>query len=62
MIHENLKKLIDLQNNIIILTDGTELNYANKQFFNFFKFTDLQNFKKEHKNRHHHNGCPKDKK
>lgn len=48
MIHENLKKLIDLQNNIIILTDGTELNYANKQFFNFFKFTDLQNFKKEH--------------
>ncbi len=48
MIHENLKKLIDLQNNIIILTDGTELNYANKQFFNFFKFANLEDFKKEH--------------
>ncbi len=22
----------------------------------------FENFKKEHKNRHHHNGCPKDKK
>lgn len=49
MIHENLKKLIDLQNNIIILTDGKELNYANKQFFNFFKFSNLDDFKKEHK-------------
>lgn len=48
MVHENLKKLIDLQNNIIILTDGTQLNYANKQFFNFFKFSNLEDFKKEH--------------
>ena len=29
------KKLIDYQNNIIILTNGKELNYANKQFFSF---------------------------
>ncbi len=48
MIHENLKKLIDLQNNIIILTDGSELNYANKQFFNFFRYSNLKDFKKEH--------------
>ena len=49
MVHENLKKLIDLQNNIIILTDGTQLNYANKQFFNFFNFINLEDFKIEHK-------------
>ncbi len=48
MIHENLKKLTDLQNNIIILTDGSELNYANKQFFNFFRYSNLKDFKKEH--------------
>lgn len=49
MVHENLKKLIDLQSNIIILTDGSELNYANKQFIKFFKYPTLEDFKKEHK-------------
>ena len=29
------KKLVDSQTNIIILTDGKELTYANKQFFIF---------------------------
>ena len=49
MIQENLKKLIDSQTNIIILTDGKELTYANKQFFGFFnKYLDLEDFRKEH--------------
>ena len=48
MVHESLKKLIDYQNNIIILTNGKELNYANKQFFSFFKYVNLEDFKKEH--------------
>lgn len=48
MVHESLKKLIDYQNNIIILTNGKELNYANKQFFSFFKYLNLEDFKKEH--------------
>ena len=49
MVHKNLEKLIDLQNNIIILTNGEEINFDNKQFFTFFKYPQLDTFKKEHK-------------
>lgn len=49
MIHKNLEKLIDLQSNMIILTNGEEINFANKQFFTFFKYPHLDDFKKEHK-------------
>lgn len=48
MIQENLKKLIDSQNNIIILTNGRELTYANKQFFSFLGYLNLEDFRKEH--------------
>ncbi len=48
-IERNLKKLVDSQTNIIILTDGKELTYANKQFFIFFnKYLNLEDFRKEH--------------
>ncbi|MBP9491187.1 MAG: GGDEF domain-containing protein [Aliarcobacter sp.] len=48
-VHENLKKLIDLQNNIIILTNGEEISFANKQFLTFFQYPDLDTFKKDYK-------------
>lgn len=49
MIERNLKKLVDSQTNIIILTDGKELTYANKQFFSFFNgYLDLEDFREEH--------------
>ena len=49
MIHKNLEKLIDLQSNMIILTNGEEISFANKQFFTFFKYSLVDSFKKEHK-------------
>ncbi|MEA3512314.1 MAG: diguanylate cyclase [Campylobacterota bacterium] len=46
--NENLKLFIDTQDSIVILTDGEELNFANKKFFEFFGFEDLENFNKYH--------------
>ncbi len=41
-----LQKFIDLQSNIVILTDGTNIQYANKKFFGYFGFENLDTFKK----------------
>ena len=52
-VHENLRinleKFIDNQDSIVILTDGTQLNFANQKFYEFTGFKDLENFKKSHK-------------
>jgi len=44
------QKILDSQQNIIILTDGENLNNANKQFLNFFnQYKTIEEFKLEHK-------------
>ncbi|MEA2099755.1 MAG: GGDEF domain-containing protein, partial [Campylobacterota bacterium] len=43
-----LHKFIDIQNSIVILTDGVEFKFANKKFFDFFGYKDLDDFLKEH--------------
>lgn len=47
--YKNLQKLIEVQSNIIILTDGKEMLFGNKKFFNFLGFDNLSDFKKMHK-------------
>jgi len=44
----NLEKFIDTQDNIVSLTDGKEITFANRKFFDFLGFKDLESFKKEH--------------
>ena len=46
--YEKLQKFIDTQKNILILTNGKTINYANKSFFNFFGYKDIKNFKEYH--------------
>ena len=43
---KNLERFIDTQNNIVILTDGRHITFANKQFFDFFGYDNLTEFKK----------------
>lgn len=45
----NLQKFIDTQDNIVFLTDGKELQFANKKFFEFVGFENLDEFKKHNK-------------
>lgn len=46
--YQNLEKLIETQNNIVILTDGKEIKFANHKFFNFLGFKNLEKFKEKH--------------
>lgn len=43
---KNLEKFIDTQDNIVILSDGKKLLFANQEFFNFFGYENLTEFKK----------------
>ena len=45
---ENLQKIIDLQDNIVILTNGSAMSFANNSFFEFFQFNDLNHFLQTH--------------
>lgn len=47
--YKNLEKLIEAQNNIVILTNGKEIEFANQKFFNFLGFKNLIDFKEKHK-------------
>ena len=40
----NLEKFVDNQENIVILTDGKNFNFANKKMFKFSGFKDLEHF------------------
>lgn len=46
---KNLEKFIDSQSNIVILTDGKDLKFANKKFYDFLGFKDFVHFKEHHK-------------
>jgi diguanylate cyclase (GGDEF)-like protein/PAS domain S-box-containing protein len=46
--YNKLHKFIDLQENIVILSDGKELIFANKSFFRFFRFKNLEDFKEKY--------------
>lgn len=47
--YKNLEKLLDTQANIVILTNGEELKFANRKFFEFLNFENLEKFKEKHK-------------
>jgi len=46
--NSNIQQLIDTQNNIVILSNGKEINFANLKFLEFFGFKDIEAFKKHH--------------
>ena len=43
-----IKELINLQHDLIIVSDGENINDANKAFLNFFGYNSLKKFKKDH--------------
>jgi PAS domain S-box-containing protein len=43
-IQDTLEKLIDSQNNIICLSNGKEISFANKKFYEFFKCNTIKEF------------------
>lgn len=47
--HDNLKNLLDLQNNIVIVTNEKEITFANKKFFEFFGLENLDKFEEHYK-------------
>ena len=47
--YDKLYKFIDTQDNIVILTTGKNIEFANKKFFHFLGFKDLSEYKTTHK-------------
>jgi len=45
---KRLERFIDTQDNIVILTDGEKLNFANKRLFTFLGFKDFDSFIQKH--------------
>ncbi len=45
---EKLRAIMDLQDDIILATDGENLEYINKAFFDFSNYKDYEDFKKFH--------------
>lgn len=45
---QNLERFIETQENIVILTDGKRLNFANKKMFKFLGFKNLEDFLENH--------------
>lgn len=43
-----INTILDSQQNIVIVTDGLEIIYANRPFFDYFNFDTLKAFKREH--------------
>lgn len=44
----NIQQILNSQENIIILINGDDINFANSHFFDFFGFKNLTEFKKKH--------------
>lgn len=47
--YDKLYKFIDTQDNIVILTNGKNIEFANKKFFNFLGFKNIEEYKINHK-------------
>lgn len=47
--YKNLEKFIDTQDNIVFLTDAKEIQFANKKFFEYLGYLDLEDFKNHQK-------------
>ncbi len=47
-VREKLQKFIDTQNSIVILSDGLRLKFANKSFYEFFGYKNLEIFLKDY--------------
>lgn len=45
---DKLRKFIDIQDSIVLLTDATKVIFANQKFFDFFGYQDLEDFTKEY--------------
>ena len=43
-----LERFVDLQRSIVILTDGYLFQFANRSFFDFFGYEDLESFKEDY--------------
>jgi diguanylate cyclase (GGDEF)-like protein len=48
LLYAQLQKFMDLQNNIVILSDGERLNFANKTFLRFFGYESIEAFHKDY--------------
>lgn len=46
-LNNSLQNILNQQNNIVVITDGKNLEYVNQKFFEFFEFKDLTNFKEK---------------
>ena len=46
--YHRLERFIDIQDTIVVLTDGSSFTFANRKFFDFFGHENLESFKKEH--------------
>jgi signal transduction histidine kinase len=46
--HLNIRKILDYQKDIVLITDGKSPKFANLAFFEFFKFKDLNDFQSQH--------------
>ena len=44
--HKKIEKLLNLQDHMVIVTDGMTPSFANQKFFNFFGYKDLEDFKR----------------
>jgi diguanylate cyclase (GGDEF)-like protein/PAS domain S-box-containing protein len=47
--YDKLYKFINTQKNIVILTDGIDISFANRRFFEFFEYETLEEFKDVHR-------------
>lgn len=47
-IRQNLEKFIETQDNIVFLSDGKEITFANRKFFDFLGYRNLASFKATH--------------
>ncbi len=45
---QKLQKFIDIQDSIVILTNSLKINFANKKFFDFFGYENLNEFLKDY--------------
>ncbi|MDD2790295.1 MAG: diguanylate cyclase [Sulfurimonas sp.] len=46
--YKSLERFIDLQSSIVILTNGIDFQFANKSFYNFFGFENIETFRKRY--------------